>query len=153
MKRLIAMIVCVAAACLMCGCEGDSSGSGNPPVLKPEATGITPALGRYAMSVDGQVPSNGYWYQTTFIVTATDMISYTSDTFSYYAIPIHNGGVSYSNGSYYWPLNGKEVMMEDGNGGCPTDGFAMYAKWTSPTHCEGTVWFGSSSGMSFTADL
>ena len=155
MKRLIVVVVCVAVVSLLCGCDDGTSGSGidNPPVMKAEATGVTPALGQYVMSVDGHVPSNGYWYQTTFVVTATNTIDYSSDTFSHYAIPIHDGGVSFSNGYFWWTANGEEVMMEDVIGGYPTDEFAFYAKWTSPNHCEGTVWFdGSTNGMAFSAN-
>ena len=155
MKRLIAVVACVAMLGFLCGCETGGSSSGNDtPVMKAESTGITPALGSYAMSVDGYVYNNGYKYQKSFTVTATNMISYTSDTFSYYGMPIHDGGVSFSNGRYWWPLNGENVTMEDESGNCaPSDGFAMLFKWTTPTHCEGTAWFGdSTNGLPFTAD-
>lgn len=153
MKHLIAVVACAAMVGLLCGCE-DSSDSNSSSVLTPESTGVTPVLGSYAISANGYVYNNGYKYQKAFVVTATNMIRYTSDTFSYYDIPIHDGGVSYSNGNYWWMLNGEKVTMVDKSGkGAPTDGFAIYAKWTSQNHCEGIMWFGdSNNGLTFTAD-
>jgi hypothetical protein len=149
MKRFIGVCAAIIVA-LSCGCEKDSGGQ---PTLAPEQTGVVPELGSYKIRASGSVPFNGYKYQTAFKVTATNNISYTSDTFAYYDITVHDGGVSYSNGYYYWVLNGEKVNMQDEGNGCPTDGFAIYAKWTSPTHFEGTMWFGNSNnGLSFTAD-
>jgi hypothetical protein len=154
MKRWYIMVVCIMAVGLLCSCETNPQDSGNnSPVLEPESTGITPTLGHYRMSVDGKVPFNGYLYQTKFVVTATNMISYTSDTFTDYSIPIHDGGVSFSNGQHLWMLNGEKVEMQDSVHTAPTDKFAFYAKWTSPNRCEGIMWFSTTNGLPFTADI
>lgn len=145
MKRLtivFAFIVAVIGLLTQCGCE-DTTGTGSDyPTMQPVQTGVTPALGGYSINAKGY-----------FRVVATNMVSYSYDGYAYYNVPIHNGGISFSNGMYYWPLEGHNVVMLDESGnGCPTDGFAIWAQWTTPNHCEGTIWIGNGQATPFSAN-
>jgi hypothetical protein len=150
MKNAFAVVCVVAVMAIgLCGCEGDSSGDSYRTL--PAEPGATPALGRYVMS--GDISFDGYMFQRVFDVVATNAISYSSDTFASYDIPIHDGGVSFSNGDYYWSLNGENVIMQDHVNCAPTDGFALQGKFTSPTHFEGVGWFGAgTNGVPISAD-
>lgn len=154
MKNMFAVVFAasaIAMAASFCGCEGDSGGSGYR-TLEPEQTGVVPATGRYVMKASG-IPSNGYQYQRVFTVTAPNNIDYSSDTFASYSITIYNGGVAYSNGNFFYIYNDEKVTLSDTHNAYPTDGFGIWAKWTSPTHCEGIFfWSSTENGVPFTAD-
>jgi len=142
MKNALAVYAAIVMAVGLCGCEGDSSGSDYRTL--PAEPGVAPALGRYVMS--GDISFTGYEFQKVFTVTSANTISYSSDTFASYDIPIHDGGVSFSNGDYYWPLpSGENVIMQDHVNCAPTDGFALQGKFMSPTHFVGIGSFGTAN--------
>ncbi|MFA6445678.1 MAG: hypothetical protein WCW14_00295 [Candidatus Paceibacterota bacterium] len=149
MKDMFA-VVAILMAVGLCGCE--SSDGGSEYRTLPAEPGVTPALGEYVMI--GDIYYDGaYIFQKVFHVVATNAISYSSDTFSAYNIPIHDGGVSFSNGNYCWTLpTGENVVMEDYVNCAPTDGFALQGKFTSPTHFEGLGCFGTTNLVPISAN-
>ncbi len=140
----VSVLLCAVAVIFFCGCEEDPPKTpvNTYPVMDSVQTGVTPSLGGYLINARGQ-----------FSVVATNRVRYSYDRYAYYEIPIHNGGISFSNGEYHWLLNGTNVLMQDESGNCsPTDGFAIWAQWTSPNHCEGLIWYHSDPAIPFSAD-
>lgn len=141
MKRLSTVFVCTVmlfGLSIICGCEDDYQSN---RIMEPVQTEITPSVGGYSINTKG-----------SFRVVTANVISYSYDGYAHYDVPIHNGGISFSNGRYYWMLSGEKVDMLDGSGNAyPTDGFAIWAQWTSPNHCEGIFWDSPNEGVPFSA--
>ena len=161
MKHLYAVIVLMIG---LCGCEkGDSTPSGtsstavtntssdvsnNGPAysITPDSTGVTPTAGSYSFSAYG-----------IFVVKSSGELSFSLDGYAHYSIPIHGGAIAYCNGVVI-NNDGNYITAEDSSGNAyPTDGFAINGQWTSPTHCQGTIWYAVdgfvTKKVNFSADL